>query len=107
MDDALVNRGCIVKPGSTNPNAAAEGRTYIISGLARSGTTMAAQVLREAGLHLGTHLAELVCEDLELLTILQEGLQEGRRDGRRGDGRRAMLDRAIAQRVAEHRDWGF
>jgi hypothetical protein len=103
MDDALVNRGCIVKPGSTNPNAAAEGRTYIISGLARSGTTMAAQVLREAGLHLGTHLAELVCEDLELLTILQEGLQEGLRGG----SRRAMLDRAIAQRDAQHRDWGF
>ena len=103
MDDALVNRGCIVRPRSANPNTAAEGRTFIISGLARSGTTMAAQVLREAGLYLGTHLAELVCEDLELLTILQEGQHEGRRGGGRG----TMLDRAIARRDAEHRDWGF
>src|SRR6185437_14481624 len=102
MDDALVNRGCIVRPGSANPNAAAEGRTYIVSGLARSGTTMAAEVLREAGLYLGTHLAELVCEDLELLTILQEDLRGGPRRVRR-----AMLDRAIARRNAEHRDWGF
>src|SRR6185437_9469836 len=94
MDDALVNRGCIVRPGSANPNAAAEGRTFIISGLARSGTTMAAQVLREAGLYLGTHLAELVCEDREFLAILHADRQE-------------MLDRAIAARDAKHRDWGF
>jgi hypothetical protein len=94
MDDALVNRGCIVRPGSPNPGAAAEGRTYIISGLARSGTTMAAQVLREAGLYLGKHLAELVCEDREMLAVLQSG-------------RADMLDRAIAARNAQHRDWGF
>jgi hypothetical protein len=102
MDDALVNRGCIVRPGITSPNAAAEGRTYIVSGLARSGTTMVAQALREGGLHLGTHLAELVCEDLELLTILQEDLRGGGRHGRR-----MMLDRAIARRNDERRDWGF
>ncbi|MBN9563682.1 MAG: hypothetical protein J0H14_23615 [Alphaproteobacteria bacterium] len=94
MDDALVNMGCIVKPGVANPKAATEGRTYIVSGLARSGTTMAAQVLREAGLYLGKHLAELVCEDREMLAILHAGRAE-------------MLDRAIAARNAEHRDWGF
>jgi hypothetical protein len=55
-------------------------------------------VLHEAGLFLGAKLAELVCEDLELLTILQGGLH---------DGRHALLDRAIARRDAEHRDWGF
>jgi hypothetical protein len=94
MDDALVNRGCIVRPGSPNPGAAAEGRTYIISGLARSGTTMAAQVLREAGLYLGKHLAELVCEDREMLAVLQSGRVD-------------MLDRAIAARNSQHPDWGF
>jgi hypothetical protein len=94
MDDALVNRGCIVRAGPPNPSAVAEGRTYIISGLARSGTTMAAQVLHEAGLYLGRHLAELVCEDREMLAVLQSGRAE-------------MLDRAIAARNAEHRDWGF
>ena len=89
----LVNHGFISRPGF-KPLASGEGRTFIVSGVARSGTTMAAAVLREAGLFLGDALAEVVHEDRELLAILQSGQRE-------------LLTGAIARRNAEHRDWGF
>ena len=89
----LVNHGFISRPGAA-PAASSDGRTFIVSGVARSGTTMAATVLREAGLFLGASLAEVVHEDRELLAILQSGQRE-------------LLAGAIARRNAEHRDWGF
>ncbi len=89
----LVNHGFISRPGGS-PAADDGGRTFIVSGIARSGTTMAAAVLREAGLFLGSSLAEVGHEDRELLAILESGQRE-------------LLAGAIARRNAEHRDWGF
>ncbi len=89
-----VSDGWVFRPGGQTGGAGANGRTFIISGVARGGTTLIAAALREAGLHLGTHLAELVGEDREMLAILQSGHQR-------------LLGSAIAARNAEHRDWGF
>ena len=88
----IVSNGSLARPGG--PDSEAGGRTFIVSGLARGGTTLLAAALREAGLYLGTHLAELVGEDRQMLTILQSG-------------NRALLERVIAERNAEHQDWGF
>ncbi len=90
--DALVNRGFIVRAGSRPPDGG--GSTIIVSGVARSGTTMLAGMLREAGLHMGTFLADVVHEDRQLLAILQSG-------------QRQLLVSAIAERNAAHQDWGF
>ncbi len=90
--ETLVNRGFIVRPGTRPLDPG--GNTIIVSGVARSGTTMVAGVLREAGLHIGTFLADVVHEDRQLLAIMQSG-------------QRQLLAAAIAERNAEHRDWGF
>ncbi len=89
----LVNHGFMSRPGA-EPTDNATGRTFIISGVARSGTTLVAAVLQEAGLFLGNVLADVVHEDRELLAILQSG-------------QRPLLADAIRRRNAEHRDWGF
>jgi hypothetical protein len=69
-------------------------RTFIISGIGRGGTTLAATILRDAGVFVGDHVTEVSVEDLEMLTILQA------RDT-------AQLDRLIARRNASGKDWGF
>ncbi len=89
----LVNHGFMVRPGP-HLTSEPEGRTFIISGVARSGTTLVAAVLQETGLFLGNFLADVVHEDRELLAILQSGQRE-------------LLADAIGRRNAEHRDWGF
>jgi hypothetical protein len=70
------------------------GRTFIISGLGRGGTSMVAKVLREAGLVIGERLADLVDEDLEMFDILRSGNSD-------------HLDEIIIKRNASHSDWGF
>jgi hypothetical protein len=94
FDPSLINRGAIFKPGPASGSEADAGRTFLISGLGRGGTTLVAKVLREAGLFIGEHLADLVEEDLEMYSILRAGQSD-------------ELDRLIARRNAAHRDWGF
>jgi hypothetical protein len=92
--DPLVNQGVILRRGSAPETAPGGGRTFIISGIGRGGTTMVAAVLREAGMALGDSLAELVLEDMEMLYVL-----------RSNDA--VLLDRQIARRNAQYADWGF
>ncbi|HET6306794.1 MAG TPA: hypothetical protein VFG12_06385 [Rhodopila sp.] len=87
----LVNRGMILRPGATQADVP---RTFIVSGIGRGGTTLAVTILRDAGVFVGDHVAEVSVEDLEMLTILQQ------RDP-------ARLDRLIARRNASGKDWGF
>lgn len=70
------------------------GATLLITGVARSGTTMIASVLRSAGVFLGEYLHEAVHEDSRMLGILQHGDER-------------MLRDLIAERNAEHVTWGF
>jgi hypothetical protein len=94
MDRTLVNHG-VIAPRSVgaDPGLPAQ-RTVIVTGLGRSGTSMVAALLMEAGLPIGTFLADTVYEDREFVALL------GRND-------RAGLLRAIAARNAADDIWGF
>jgi hypothetical protein len=91
--DELVNKGIIFKSGVTTSQPGT-GRTFIVSGIGRGGTTLLAALLREGGLYLGTHLAESVLEDLDMMHVLRF-----ERDLR--------LNQVIAQRNAAFENWGF
>lgn len=49
-----------------------ENRTFIVSGLARSGTSMVAQVLQGAGVFMGDELDDVVFEDHEFSLLFSE-----------------------------------
>ncbi len=90
----LVNKGIIIRPGQGNPGTAAEGRTFLISGVGRGGTTMVASLLREAGFYFGENVSDLVAEDREMIGVLSS------RDP-------ARLDALIARNNAHARDWAM
>jgi hypothetical protein len=91
---SLVNKGASLRKGQTSTDDTTTGRTFIVSGSGRGGTTLVAEILREAGLHLGDNIAEIVSEDLQMLGILRSG-------------DRGRLDTVIARRNGQHQDWGF
>jgi hypothetical protein len=89
---ALANTGLIAMgsaPGGDKP-----GRTLIVTGLHRSGTSMVASVLRKAGVFMGETINDLVHED-ECLARLVE-----RRDF-------AGLAAMVRDRNAAYGTWGF
>jgi hypothetical protein len=93
---ARVNRGSISFPSgsreaSLDPPA---GRTLIVTGIARSGTSMVAATLREAGIYFGKVIYDVVHEDAQILQQLISGKREN------------MLD-LIRERNAQHEVWGF
>ena len=49
------------------------GVALIVTGLARSGTSMLAAVLRRAGVFMGEQLYETVDEDAQMLAVLRSG----------------------------------
>jgi hypothetical protein len=87
-----VNSGVIVRPGTLNQPGS--GRTFIVSGLGRGGTTMVASALRDAGMPMGVVFHEAAVEDLDVFVALRQ------RD-------RTVLDTLIAKRNSQHVDWGF
>ena len=91
-DDDLVNRGIIVNRPSSSPAAGA--RTFIVTGLQRSGTSLVASILQQAGIFMGRQISDAVFEDEEMLAIL-------------GSGDRDALRRLIADRNANYGTWGF
>jgi hypothetical protein len=67
--DELVNKGFIVN----HPKASAPGRggrTFIVTGLHRSGTSLVASVLRQVGIFMGTDINDIVHEDEAIAKIL-------------------------------------
>lgn len=91
----LVNKGGFVKQGRPSTgNLATSGRTFIVSGVGRGGTTLVAEVLRQVGINLGERVSEVVSEDLAMLDILRS----------KDPGR---LDNLIEQRNEHQLDWGF
>ena len=84
---AEANDGLLLlRPGRVEPE-----RTVIVTGLARSGTSMVAALLHAAGLPLGTELDAVVREDREIARNLgQPGLAP-----------------VVAARNAAHAVWGF
>ena len=68
----MLNSGLVL----LRPSSAPQERTIVVSGLARSGTSMVAAMLRGAGLFLGTEIDPVVHEDREIAQHLGgEGLQ--------------------------------
>jgi hypothetical protein len=90
--DNLVNKGVIFRPGASRP--AGVGKTLIVSGVGRGGTSLAASVLYHAGIYMGQHLGEAVYEDQEILHAMQTS-------------NRDLLTRLIALRNASHHTWGL
>lgn len=91
-DDDLVNRGVIINRSSV-PHASG-GRTFIVTGLHRSGTSLVAAVLQQAGIFMGDKINDFVFEDEDMLAALQAD-QAG------------SLARLIAERNANYGTWGF
>ena len=89
----LVNKGFILNhPDSAHP--AGGGRTFIVTGLHRSGTTLIASVLRQVGIFMGAEINDIVHEDEAMARILIA------RD-------RDALTRVIAERNTSYGTWGF
>jgi hypothetical protein len=85
----LINKGFIV-----NRQSGERGRTFIVTGLHRSGTSLVASILRQAGLFMGSEINDAVFEDEAISRILV--VQD-----------LAALRHAIAERNANHAAWGF
>jgi len=91
-DDDLTNRGVIInRPAGPSVQG---GRTFIVTGLYRSGTSLVAAILRHAGIFMGRQINDAVFEDEEVGVALRSG----------DDG---ALRRLINERNASHRTWGF
>src|SRR5271168_3177873 len=91
-DDDLTNKGVIINR-PTGPSARG-GRTLIVTGLYRSGTSLVASILRNAGIFMGRQINDAVFEDQEMGATL-----------RSGDA--GALRRLIDERNASHGTWGF
>jgi hypothetical protein len=87
--DDLRNKGFIL-----NGEPAGRGRTFIVTGLYRSGTSLVASILQHAGLFMGSAINDAVVEDEEVADIL-------------GAGDVASLRRIIGARNTDHAGWGF
>lgn len=69
-------------------------KTLIVTGVARSGTSLIASMLKEAGIYMGEFLHEVVEEDAQILEMLRSGQKNN-------------LKALIADRNAHHDRWGF
>lgn len=92
-EEALVNKGLIL----TQPEGGAAGdggRTFIVTGLQRSGTSLVAGLLRQVGIFMGEEINDDVNEDEAVARVLVN------RD-------RVALKQLIADRNANYGTWGF
>jgi hypothetical protein len=94
MSDTRRNFGIIAAGADGRLAGRANPKTFVISGVARSGTTMVAGLMRRAGVFLGDPLHEVVLEDAQMLELLRN---------RRMD----RLRQEIARRNTAHAVWGF
>ena len=85
----LINKGFILDQRSEE-----KGRTFIVTGLYRSGTSLVASVLQRAGLFIGSDINDIVYQDEEFFRVLAAGRIEA-------------LPAIIGARNADHRTWGF
>ena len=88
---SLFNDGLIVL---NPPSEQSATRTIVVSGVARSGTSMVAHALAEAGVHMGSNLDSIVFEDTEIADAIIGGDAKA-------------LARIVARRNRHHETWGF
>ena len=89
----MVNKGFIANRPATKAPARG-GRTFIVTGLHRSGTSLVASVLRQVGIFMGAEINDLVHEDEAIAKMLIA------RDF-------PALTRLIRDRDAAYGTWGF
>jgi hypothetical protein len=89
--DSFDNDGLLVLNQAAGPRKA---RTLIVTGMARSGTSMVARALVAAGVHMGEIGDEIVYEDVEIGPALEASDT-------------AALARIAAERDARFDVWGF
>lgn len=91
-DDDFVNKGIIInRPAAP---VASGARTFIVTGLHRSGTSLVASILQHAGIFMGRQISDAVFEDQEMLAVLRSGDL-------------GALRHLIADRNANYGTWGF
>ena len=95
MAEDYINTGTILL-GRDDPRAtsAPQERTIIVSGVARSGTSMVARVLAQAGLDMGEVMDDVVFEDFELFELFSQGSVQA-------------LPEAVRKRNQRNPAWGF
>jgi hypothetical protein len=93
-DHSALNTGVILHRVSETKGRGNAKRTIVVTGVARSGTSLVASVLRAAGMHMGDTVYDVVNEDAHMLEIVRS------RDA-------ALLRTLIKQRNAKHASWGF
>ena len=93
--DTLLNTGVIAtRLAGPRTRKDAGKRTLIVTGIARSGTSLVATLLKEAGVFMGEFLHDEVNEDAQVLELLRH------RDT-------AVLKELIEARNVTHDRWGF
>jgi hypothetical protein len=97
--DALLNKGFVVRqPAETGDGdrepSRGPGRTIIVTGLRRSGTSLVAAMLREAGIFMGSEINDIVHEDEQIAGVMISGDVDA-------------LQRIIRDRDADYLTWGF
>ncbi len=92
----LLNTGMATRNWDTSDASQADvtGKTIIVSGIARGGTSMVAKVLRTAGLFMGERCDDVVHEDVDMSRCLESA-------------GRAPLRALIEARNDTHASWGF
>ena len=73
-----------------------EARTLVVTGVARSGTSMVARVLDGAGVFMGKHLDDVVFEDLDFATLFSQASID-----------HDVLTRMLRDRNRAYPVWGF
>ena len=91
-DNDLVNKGAFVNHPTGQPSSGA--KTFIITGLRRSGTSLVTSMLQQAGIFMGQQISDAVFEDEEMAAAL-------------GNGALDALQGLIAERNANYGTWGF
>ena len=94
---STLNTGIVTgkkKPRASRSRNDAAKKTFIVTGIARSGTSLVAGLLREAGVFLGDFVYEVVNEDAQIIELLRSHDMP-------------MLKTLIGERNACHATWGF
>jgi hypothetical protein len=92
--DGMINKGFLVLNAQAALPVGGRGRTFIVTGQQRSGTSLVASILRQVGIFMGSEINDNVHEDEAMARTLAT------RD-------RAQLRRTIRERDATYGTWGF